>query len=65
MQPAGKRIDIYFDEFNTERCCDKVTIFDGDSLGAPKMGKFSGSSVVSGSSLPGTMQSTGNSIFIK
>ena len=65
MQPAGKRIDIYFDEFSTEKCCDKVIVYDGDSGGASKLGTFSGSSTVSGSSLPGQMQSTGNSLFIK
>ena len=59
LQSAGKKIEINFIEFNTENNYDKVTIYDGNSDGATRLGKFSGSS------LPGTVQSTANNLFIK
>ena len=59
LQPAGKKIELNFNEFDTERNYDYVTIYDGDSDGAPRLGKFSGGS------LPGTVQSTGNNLFIE
>ena len=59
LQSAGRKIEITFNEFNTENNYDKVTIYDGNSDGATRLGKFSGSS------LPGTVQSTANNLFIK
>ena len=59
LQSAGKKIEINFNEFRTESGFDYVTIYDGNSEGATLLEKLSGSS------LPGTIQSTGNNLFIK
>jgi hypothetical protein len=41
MQPT-ERVSLDFDEFNTESCCDLVTLYDGDSGKAQLIAKLSG-----------------------
>ncbi|XP_002730804.1 cubilin-like [Saccoglossus kowalevskii] len=42
----GKTIQIQFNEFNLEDvCCDKVDIYDGDTMSAALLGSYKGTSV--------------------
>jgi len=49
---AGSSIQVSFSAFSTESCCDFLTIYDGNTVGAPVIGTFSGTT------LPGTIIST-------
>ena len=59
LQSAGKKIKVKFNEFKTEKDYDIVRIYDGNSKSATRLGKFSGNS------LPGTVKSTSNNLFIE
>lgn len=58
VPPDGKKVELEFDSFDTERDLDKVVIFDGMSVNAPVLGEFSGTSS------PGRITSTGNAMSI-
>jgi hypothetical protein len=49
IQPPGAvSITLNFTKFNTEHSADKVNIFDGDNMGSPLLGSFSGNNLPSG-----------------
>ena len=50
---------IHFTSMDTESSYDTVSVYDGDSDSAPRLGRFSGSSV------PSDTEATGHSIFVK
>ena len=56
--PDITNIYLEFSKFNTETEYDIVSIYDGNSAGAPLIGTYSGSSI------PGSINSEGNSLFI-
>ncbi len=49
---AGNVVTVNFLSFNTESCCDDLTIYDGDTIGATVLGVFAGTD------LPPTFTST-------
>ncbi|MBE9491673.1 MAG: C10 family peptidase [Bacteroidetes bacterium] len=57
-EPDIISIMLSFDSFMTEEEHDWLTIYDGPTIGDPLLGRFSGSS------LPGTLSSSGNSILV-
>lgn len=59
IQPPGAvSITVNFSSFDTENGSDKVNIFDGDNMGAPLLGSFSGIN------LPSAVTSTTGKILI-
>jgi len=56
--PNASSISVSFNSFDTESSNDKVIIFDGDNMGAPKLGTFSGKN------LPSTVTSTQGKVLI-
>ena len=61
--PAGKKFKIHFDTFETENCHDGMSIYDGDTIKwwSPQELRAN----LCGSSIPGDVQSTGNTILIR
>lgn len=55
----GSNIRLTFTEFNTELCCDFVSIYDGINDNAPLLATYSGSS------LPATIQTSQPNVFIE
>jgi len=55
---AVEYIRLEFDEIDLEDQYDFVTVYDGDSVNARVLGKFSGTSI------PGAVTSTGRVIFV-
>lgn len=49
---AGAKLKMIFSSFATESCCDNLTIYDGNSTGAPSLGTFAGTTS------PGTVQAS-------
>ena len=59
IQPTGASIiRLDFSRFNTESCCDDVTVHDGTNASAPILGTFRGTS------LPPFVTSSGNALFV-
>ncbi|RMG20203.1 MAG: hypothetical protein D6730_20300 [Bacteroidetes bacterium] len=56
--PNGKRIELTFEEFDTEACCDFLVVYDGPSINAPLI------DTLAGSRLPKTIVSTGNTLTL-
>ncbi len=42
---AGAQVTITFTEFNTEACCDRLEIFNGNSVATPLLGTFAGTTL--------------------
>ncbi|KAK3737634.1 hypothetical protein QZH41_018434, partial [Actinostola sp. cb2023] len=55
---SSTRVSLSFQSFVTESCCDHVRVYDGDSSSFPSLGVFSGSS------LPPTITSSSNQLYI-
>ncbi len=51
---AGDCIQFVFSAFNTESCCDDLTIYDGPNTGSPLIGTYAGTALPNG----GTISST-------
>jgi hypothetical protein len=56
--PAGTTYTLSFEEMDTERDADMISVFDGDSLDAPLLGRFSGQTI------PSEVRSSTQSMFI-
>ena len=56
----GAKLQFNFSEFNTESCCDKLSIYDGQNLNAPLIGTYSGSNIP-----PGIVTSSGSSLTFR
>lgn len=54
--PAGSCLSFSFSAFQTESCCDDLTIYDGPNTSSPVIGTYAGSTS------PGTFTSSGTSI---
>lgn len=59
IQPPSGTIDLSFSAFATESGSDRVLVFDGPNSSAPQIGNFSGNSI------PATLTSTSNSLYIE
>lgn len=55
---AGKRITLTFTAFNTEDCCDILTVYDGANDDAPELATYSGTT------MPRSITSSGSRMFI-
>lgn len=55
---SNTRIKLEFVKFETERCCDKVTVYDGSSTAYRKLGEFSGEE------LPPAIISSSKSLYV-
>uniref|UniRef100_A0A1I7U562 C-type LECtin n=1 Tax=Caenorhabditis tropicalis TaxID=1561998 RepID=A0A1I7U562_9PELO len=55
---GSNTIRLQFTSFNTEKCCDRVTVYDGDSTSSPPLGTFGGSLA------PFWLISTGNTMTV-
>ncbi|CAP32184.2 Protein CBG13437 [Caenorhabditis briggsae] len=53
------RIRLTFNSFNTESCCDKVTVYDGDDSQGSLLGRYGGQLGV-----PFSLESTGNTMLV-
>lgn len=56
---AGQCIQLAFSAFNTEGCCDIMTVYNGPNTGSPVLGTFAGTTI------PPTVTSTGGPITIR
>lgn len=56
---AGQCLQIAFSAFNTEGCCDFMTIYNGPNTSSPVLGNFSGTTI------PPVITSTGGPITIR
>jgi hypothetical protein len=56
---AGQCVNITFSSFNTESCCDFITIYDGNSTAGTVLGTYSGATI------PPSITSTSGAITIK
>ena len=57
--PAGYRVYLVFNAFNTESGADFVTVFDGPSTTSTQLGQYSGNS------LPDNLTSTGSAMLVR
>src|SRR6056297_265048 len=57
--PLGSNINLIFNDFETESCCDFLRIYDGSTNSAPLLGSFSGST------LPPDIQTTAHQAYIE
>lgn len=55
---AGQCISLTFSSFDTESCCDPVSVYNGPNSGSPLLGTFQGTAI------PPTVTSTGGPITI-
>lgn len=55
---SKSRIRLSFEAFDTEKCCDKVTIYDGGSGSSRRLGEYSGSSI------PRPFLSSSNALYV-
>ena len=53
------KIILEFTEFNTESCCDRVRVYDGNSSSANLLGEFAGTNI------PESIRSSSNSLFVR
>ncbi|MEA3384140.1 MAG: CUB domain-containing protein [Campylobacterota bacterium] len=44
-QKDGKKVSVSFTSFETEACCDKLSIYDGNSTSSGYIGSFSGTNI--------------------
>jgi cubilin len=59
IQPTGATIiRLSFNRFDTEDCCDAVSIYDGANTTAPLLGTFKGTTI------PPIVTSTGGALFV-
>ena len=56
---SDAKLQLAFVSFNTESCCDRVSVYDGDSTSSPLIGQFSGSS------LPTPITSSSNELYVR
>lgn len=56
---AGQCLQITFSAFNTEGCCDFMTVYNGPNTSSPVLGNFSGTTI------PPVLTSTGGPITIR
>ena len=62
LTPEGAAgVTITFLEFETESCCDFLTVFDGPTTASPIIGSYSGSVLPNG----GTISSTGDALTLR
>ena len=51
-------VRLHFISFNTDTCCDKVSVYDGNDATAPLLHTFSGTS------RPSDVSSSGSTVFV-
>uniref|UniRef100_A0A1I7U563 C-type LECtin n=2 Tax=Caenorhabditis tropicalis TaxID=1561998 RepID=A0A1I7U563_9PELO len=56
---GSNKIRLRFTHFNTEECCDTMSVYDGDSISSPRMGYYGGSLS------PFSLVSTGNTMTLR
>ena len=56
--PQGQRIELEFNDFETESCCDYLQVYDGSSSSSNRIGRYSGYSK------PSKIISRGNTLFL-
>lgn len=62
VSPTGcGGVRIQFNSFTTEACCDSLVLYDGGTTSAPRIGRYSGSSVPNGGN---PLSTTGDTLLI-
>lgn len=60
IQPPGATfIELSFNRFATENCCDAVTVYDGPTTSSPVLGSFRGNTI------PSNLTSSGGSMLVR
>ena len=55
---ANKNIELFFMKFDTEYCCDTVSVYDGSSSSSSLIGKYKGDD------LPGSLTSSSYQLYV-